>query len=55
MHNVNWHTQRALDVTALKEQGVLEQVSPTDRSKETSDHVRLSMEMAVEWAHLGGD
>jgi hypothetical protein len=55
MHNVNWCAQRPLDATSLNEQGIMEQVSSTDRSNETSNHVRLSIEMAVEWAHLGGD
>jgi len=52
MHNANWYAQRPLDATSLNEQGITEQVSFTE---ETSDHVRFSMEMAVEWAHLGGD
>ena len=55
MDNVNWYAQQPLDATSLNEQGIMEQVSSTHRSKEVSDHDRLSMEMAVEWAHLGGD
>ena len=55
MDNVNWYAQQPLDATSLNEQGIMEQVSSTDRSKEVSDHDRFSMEMAVEWAHLGGD
>ena len=55
MHNVNWYAQRPLDAASLNEQGIMEQVSSTDREKETSDPARLRMEMAVEWAHLGGD
>ena len=43
-----------LTATSLNEQGIREQVCSTDRSKESSNHVRLSMEMAVEGAHLGG-
>jgi len=52
MHNANWYAQRPLDAASLNERGIMEQVSFTE---ETSDHVRFSMEMAVEWAHLGGD
>ena len=55
MHNVNWYAQRPLDATSLTDQGIIEQVSSTDRSKDISDPFRLTMEMAVEWAHLGGD
>ena len=55
MHNVNWYAQRPLDASSLNEQEIMEQVSCTDRPKETSDPARLRMEMAVEWAHLGGD
>ena len=55
MHNVNWYAQRPLDASSLNEQGIMEQVSSTERSKEVSEHDRFSMEMAVEWAHLGGD
>jgi hypothetical protein len=55
MHNVNRYAERPLDAGRLSEQGIVEPVSPTERSTETSDHVHLSVEMAVEWAHLGGD
>jgi hypothetical protein len=55
MHNVTWYAQRPLDASSLNEHGIVKQVSSTDGSKESSDHVRLRMEMAVEWAHLGGD
>jgi len=43
------------NATPLNVQGIMEQVSSTERSKETSNHVRLSMEMAGGGAHLGGD
>ena len=56
MHNVvNWYVERPLDAASLNDQGIMEQVSSTERSKETSNHVRLSMEMAGGGAHLGGD
>ncbi len=55
MHNLNRHVERPLGAASSNEPKVVEQVCSTDRSKETSEQVRLSMEMAIEWAHLGGD
>jgi hypothetical protein len=59
MHEVNCHFERPLDAASLaaslNEQGIVEGVSSIDSSKETCRHERLSVEIAVEWAHLGGD
>lgn len=53
MHDVNWHAE--LDATNVNEQAIVDPSSSIDRSTQTFDPLRLSMEMAVEWAHLGGD
>ena len=55
MHEVSWHAERPLDTAFLKEQGKVERTPSSDGSKQASDHAALSLEMAVEWAHLGGD
>ena len=59
MHEVNRQVERPLDAASLaaslKEQGIVEGVSSNDTSKEMCRLERLSMEIAVEWAHLGGD
>jgi hypothetical protein len=55
MHNINRYVERPSDAGCLYEQGIVEAVSPTERSTETSDQVHFTVEMAVEWAHLGGD
>ena len=59
MHEVNCRVERPLDAaslaTPLIEQGIVEHVSSDDTWKEMCRFERLSMEIAVEWAHLGGD
>jgi hypothetical protein len=55
MQNANRYAERPLDSRYVSEQGIVEPVSSTQRPTETSDHVHLSVEMAIEWAHLGGD
>ena len=59
MHELNCHADRPLDAAtlaaSLHEEGIVERVSSTDRSKEMCLPERLSMEIAIEWAHLGGD
>ena len=47
------HVERPLDAASLNEQGTVERVSFGDTTKERCE--RLSLEIAVEWAHLGGD
>jgi hypothetical protein len=58
MHEIHGRVERSLDAAALlasrNEQGIVEAVSSTDASKEIWRE-RLSVEIAVEWAHLGGD
>jgi hypothetical protein len=53
MHEIDYHVERPLDAASLNEQGIVERVSFADTTKERRE--RLSLEIAVEWAHLGGD
>jgi hypothetical protein len=53
MHEVDYHVDRPLDAASLNEHGIVERVSFADTTKERRE--RLSLEIAVEWAHLGGD
>jgi hypothetical protein len=59
MHEVNCHAERPLDAASLAasldEEGIVERMSSTDTTRETCRHERLSVEIAIEWAHLGGD
>jgi hypothetical protein len=56
MRQVNVSAERSFDPGALSnEKGIVDRSSTTDTSKPTSDHVLLNVEMAIEWAHLGGD
>ena len=55
MREISWHAERPLDAALLNEQGKAEPAPSIDRSNQTSDHARLNIEMAIEWAHLGGD
>lgn len=55
MHTSNGPAERAVDAAFLNEQESVTVLASSDRSDHTSDHLRRSIEMAVEWAHLGGD
>lgn len=55
MYNVIGHTERTLDAACVNEQGIVDHVSSSDRSPQAADQVGLTVEMAIEWAHLGGD
>jgi hypothetical protein len=55
MHKGNGHADRSFDAALLNEEGIVDQMTSTERSSQASDHLRLSLEIAVEWAHLGGD
>jgi hypothetical protein len=59
MQETNCNVERPLDVASLpaslSEEGIVKRVSLTHTSKEICRHERLSLEIAVEWAHLGGD
>ena len=55
MHRANGPAERTFDSAFSKEQVNVDRSSPTDTSKEPSDHSRLNLEVAIEWAHLGGD
>lgn len=55
MHTSNGPAERAVDVIFLNEQEGVDPLCSSDRSDNASDHLRRSIEMAVEWAHLGGD
>jgi hypothetical protein len=56
MRQVNGPTDRTFDAgVLLNEKSIVDRSSTNDTSKPTSDHVLLNVEMAIEWAHLGGD
>jgi hypothetical protein len=55
MHEINCNVERPLDAAFLNEQEIVKRVSFADTPKEICRHERLSVEIAVEWAHLGGD
>jgi hypothetical protein len=55
MHTLNGSAERTNDATFWNEQERGDPLFSPDRSDQTSDHLRRSIEMAVEWAHLGGD
>lgn len=55
MHILNGSAERTIDATFWNEQERVDPISSPDRSDQTSDRLRRSIEMAVEWAHLGGD
>lgn len=54
MHTMTGSAEPTMAATLLQQDSVNPLSSP-DRSDQTSDHLRRSIEMAVEWAHLGGD
>jgi hypothetical protein len=54
MYTLKGSTERGSEAAGANQQTV-DQSSSTDGSNQTSDPLRLSIEMAVEWAHLGGD
>jgi hypothetical protein len=51
----NGDTDRPLDAASLNEQGIVDHVPSAESSSQASDDLRFHVEMAVEWAHLGGD
>jgi len=55
MHILNGSAERTIDATLWNEQDIVDPLSSPDSSDQTSDRLRRSIEMAVEWAHLGGD
>jgi hypothetical protein len=55
MRQLNGAAERTFDPGVLNEKGIADRSSTNDTSKSTSDHVLLNVEMAIEWAHLGGD
>lgn len=55
MHNVIENTERTLDAACFNEQGIVDHICSSDRSPQAADQLRLTVEMAIEWAHLGGD
>lgn len=55
MHILNGSAEPTIDATFWNEQERVDPISSPDRSDQTSDRLRRSIEMAVEWAHLGGD
>jgi hypothetical protein len=56
MHKKNMPTEPAFEATVLDEkQASMNQSLSSDRSNRPSEYSRPSIEMAVEWAHLGGD
>ncbi|HKY73466.1 MAG TPA: hypothetical protein VJL88_16210 [Nitrospira sp.] len=55
MRQPNGATERTFDPGVLNEKGFVDRSSTNETSKPASDHVLLNVEMAIEWAHLGGD
>ena len=61
MHKANCHAEWPLDAAMLgaspneEGQGMMERVSSDDALRQMCRQQRLSVEIAVEWAHLGGD
>jgi hypothetical protein len=55
MQKSNGSGEGSLDAAKLNEQRTLDRSISTAGSKKAPDHVRLNIEMAIEWAHLGGD
>jgi hypothetical protein len=55
MRKKNMPAEPAFEATVDDEQARTNQSLSTDRSNRPSEHSRPSIEMAVEWAHLGGD
>ncbi|MET0517184.1 MAG: hypothetical protein ABW047_17860 [Nitrospiraceae bacterium] len=53
MHNVTWYAQRPLDASSLNEHGIVKQVSSTDGSKESSDHVASGWRWRLSGLTLG--
>lgn len=55
MHILNGSAERTIDATFWNEPERVDPLPSPDRPDQTSDRLRRSIEMAVEWAHLGGD
>ena len=56
MHQVTGPVEGTSDSGVLrKEKGFVDRSSTNDMSKPSADPVLLDVEMAIEWAHLGGD
>jgi hypothetical protein len=55
MQKPNSPVDGRLDATILNEQRRVDRSPSTDESNPPSDQLPLNIEMAVEWAHLGGD
>ncbi|HWC50327.1 MAG TPA: hypothetical protein VG453_01510 [Nitrospira sp.] len=56
MHKKHMPAEPAFEATVLDdEQARTNQLLSTDGSNRPSEYSRPSIEMAVEWAHLGGD
>jgi hypothetical protein len=56
MHKENMPAEPAFEATVLDdEQARTNQSLSSDRLNRPSEYSRPSIEMAVEWAHLGGD
>ena len=55
MQKINGSAERTLDASTLNQQRILDRSTPTEVSGGPPDPLRLNIEMAIEWAHLGGD
>ena len=54
MHNAIWPMEHTLDAACLNEQEIMDHSYLSARTPQAADQV-LTIEMAIEWAHLGGD
>lgn len=54
MHNVIWPMEHTFDAACFNEQDIMEYTGSSERTSQAADQV-LTIEMAIEWAHLGGD
>jgi hypothetical protein len=55
MHNGNNTADRTGEAAFWNEPAIMESGSFMETSTQTADRLRVNLEMAVEWAHLGGD
>lgn len=55
MHHVNNTAERIVDATFWCEPSIVDGGSSIEASTQTADRPRVTLEMAIEWAHLGGD
>ena len=55
MQDTNTTVDRRFDAAFVGEQATLDRSSTGEPCRQASDSLRLNLEVAIEWAHLGGD